>query len=177
MVRNILKYGGIALVIVGVLLVMKNLFTKDNELSDDDLITYSVKVKLLDKDSNEYVSGAKMVLRDENNEIVEEWITTDKAYVVDDLHEGEYILVQEGSVENYHLNTEVIKFKVSDSDKSVVMYNVRMTDEEIKDANTVEEDVNVDNTLSNKNILTLIISGILFTLGFGLIFKVRKGYK
>ena len=67
MVRSIIKYVGIALVIVGVLLVMKNLFAKEDTNWNEDVKDkyYSAKIKLLDKDTNDYLEGAKLILKDQ----------------------------------------------------------------------------------------------------------------
>ena len=56
------------------------------------------------------------------------------------------------------------------------MYNTKMTNEEIKESNTSKDNVEVDNTLSSKSIITVIISLITTIVGFGLIYKVRKSY-
>ena len=56
------------------------------------------------------------------------------------------------------------------------MYNTRMTEEEIREANTTETEVGVDNTLSNRSILTSIIAIVISVIGLNLIYKVRKSY-
>ena len=64
--RTIIKYVGIALVIVGILLVMKNLFEKDTDWSTNEKEEnnknkyYTVEIKLLDKDQKNYLSGSKL---------------------------------------------------------------------------------------------------------------------
>ena len=56
------------------------------------------------------------------------------------------------------------------------MYNTKMTEEEIKEANTSKSEVGVDNTASNKNIMVSIV-GLLMTLaGIYSIYKQRKNY-
>ena len=56
------------------------------------------------------------------------------------------------------------------------MYNTKMTEEEIIEANTTANEVGVDNTASSKNILTVIIAIITTALGLNLIYKVKKNY-
>ena len=126
--KTIIKYIGIALVIAGILLVMKNLVTKDTDLLDkkNNKEYYSVEIKLLNKETKEYVEGAKLVLKDKN--------------------------------------------------RNVVMYNNKLTNEEIKVSNSSKDNVEVDNTLSSKSINTVIISLKTTIVGFGLIYKVRKSY-
>lgn len=177
--KNIIKYVGIALVIVGILLVMKNLFSKDtswssNNGSKNETKYYSAKIKLLDKDTNNYLAGSKLVLKNEKNEIVAEWLTDNKLRTINKLEKGKYTLMQVSAPENYHLNEDNITFAINSSDKFVTMYNTKMTEEEIKESNTTESDVNVDNTLSSKSILTSIIAIIITILGLNLIYKGRR---
>ena len=175
MIRNIIKYLGIALVIVGVLLVMKNLFSKDSDLSTDNNY-YSAKIKLLDKDTANYIKGAKLSLKDETGKTIKTWTTEDKAYTINKLEKGKYTLIEEEAPKYYHLNEEKIEFEIKNKDKTIIMYNKAMTEEEIKKENTTETNVNVDNTASNKNILTIIVAFIISILGLGIIYKTKKNY-
>ena len=178
--RSIIRYLGIALVIVGILLVMKNLFSKESSWESDDKLNnikyYTANIKLLDNDTKDYVEGAKLVLKNSKNEIVDEWTTGKRVYRVNNLENGEYTLIQIGASENYHLNELEIKFKIKNKNKDVVMYNTKMTEEEIKEANTTKEEVGVDNTSSTKNILTSIIAIIITFIGLNRIYKVKKEY-
>ncbi len=178
--RSIIRYLGIALVIVGILLVMKNLFSKESSWESDDKLNnikyYTANIKLLENDTKDYVEGAKLVLKNSKNEIVDEWTTGKRVYRVNNLENGEYTLIQTGASENYHLNELEIKFKIKNKNKDVVMYNTKMTEEEIKEANTTKEEVGVDNTSSTKNILTSIIAIIITFIGLNRIYKVKKEY-
>ena len=181
MIKNIIRYIGIALVIVGILLVMKNLFQKDTNFSNDTnkqnkTTYYSAKIKLLDKDSKDYLKDSKLVLKNSIGEVVASWTTEEKVYIVNKLEKGKYTLIQETAPKDYYLNENSISFEITNKDKDVIMYNIKMTEEEIKDANTTEEEVKVDNTASNKSILTIIISIITTTMGLNLIYKVKKNY-
>ena len=178
--RTIIKYIGIALVIVGILLVMKNLFTKetnwDNNIEETKETYYIAKIKLLDKETKKYLPGSKLILKDENNEIIDEWTTDTKTHTIKELEKGTYTLIQSTAPENYHLNKNSLTFEIKNSDKDVVMYNTKMTEEEIKESNTTKSEVGVDNTLSSKSILTTIIALITITLGLTTIYKVKKNY-
>ena len=85
--RNIIKYIGIILVIAGIILVMKNLFSKDTDLSNNKKdktetkeVYYNARIKLLDKDTDAYISGAKLVLKDEKGKVINSWSSTTKEY-------------------------------------------------------------------------------------------------
>lgn len=180
--KNIVKYVGIVLVIVGILLVMKNLFAKDTDWSSNKNssktteVYYSAKIKLLDKDTDAYLTGGELELRDENGEVVGEWTTEAGVHLINKLKKGKYTLVQTGAPEDYHLNEEEITFEIKSSDKEVTMYNVKMTEEEIKEKNTVSNEVGVDNTLSNKSVLSVIMAAIASSAGIYLIYKEKKSY-
>lgn len=175
--KTIIKYLGIALVIVGILLVMKNLFAKGNDTfkdKKDEIKYYNATIKLLDNDSKEYVDGAKLVLKDEENKIIAEWTTDKNIYVVENLKNGKYTLTQESTSKYYHKNETGVSFEIRGSNKNVVMYNTKLTEEEIKKVNTTESEVNVDNTASSKSILTTIMSIVLIGYGFNIIYKTKK---
>ena len=178
--KSIIKYLGIALVIVGILLVMKNLFSKESGWESDNKLNninyYIANIKLLDKDTKDYVEGAKLVLKNSKNEIVAEWITGKRVYRVNNLEKGEYTLIQTGASENYHLNELEINFEIKNKNKDVVMYNTKMTEEEIKNANTTKTEVGVDNTSSTKNILTSVFAIVISFVGLNIIYKVKKTY-
>lgn len=179
MMKNIIKYVGMALVIVGILLVMKNLFSKEIDTFTEnktEIVYYSAKIKLLDKETGEYLEGANLILKDENDEVVAEWITEDKVYIVNKLEKGKYTLIEDSAPDNYHLNEDGIVFEIKDEDKVVSMYNVKMTEEEIREVNTTNTEVEVDNTASSKSILTVIMAAVVSTIGLSLICRVRKDY-
>lgn len=189
--KNIIRYIALALVIVGIVIVMRNLFknssTKWNTTNDNG---YAVTIKLLDKETKSYINGSKLVLKNEKGTVIDEWTTADKAHTIDDLAEGTYTLEQTTVSDGYEVVDETIKFKVVNKDKNVVMYNTKTSENTTKDenvkttsdntssdnskeSNTVSSDVNVDNTLSLKSNLTYIISAIIIVIGLKLITTKR----
>lgn len=183
MARNIIKYLGIALVIVGIVLVMKNLFTKDDEWSETTKKNasknsyYSASIRLVDKESNAFITGAKLVLKKENGEVVEEWTTEGGVHLVNKLKNGKYVLIQESATEDYHLNEDGVSFEIDGADSEVIMYNIALTEEEkaiIKAQNTTASNVNVDNTLSKKSIFSIFIGIASIIAGVALILVQRR---
>lgn len=183
--KNIIKYIGIVLVIAGILLVTKNLFTQDDEWNTTDtkknetteVAYYSAKIELLDKESNAYLTGATLVLKNDVGEVVEKWTTDGGVHLVRKLKAGSYVLEQESAPEGYHLNEEGVSFKVKNKDKEVTMYNTKMTEEEIEEArqqNTTSSEVGVDNTLSEKSILSILVGVVSIALGVGLILVQKR---
>ena len=189
MLRSIIKYGGLALIIVGIVIVTKNLFTSDTEWENSKKNNknkdsyYSVKVSLLDKESNSFISGANLTVKDESGTVISGWTTDDSAHLITNLKQGSYTLVQETAKEGYHLNSDVIKFKIKDKDETVVMYNIKMTEAELKNqgnttnnqvSNNTSNEVGVENTSSTKSIYSYIISLIFIALGTKLIFIKKE---
>jgi len=132
-------------------------------------------------ETKSFISGANLILKDEDGNIVKRWITENKVHTIEKLTNGKYILNQETTLENYHLNEDDIEFEIKGEDKTVVMYNIALTKEEIEQRedenrknNTTSNDVNVENTASNKSILTNIIAIISIVLGIFVIYFQRK---
>lgn len=168
MIKNIVRYLGLALVIVGIVLVMKNLFSTDTEnwgsksFSNTNSKTYyTANIKLLSEEDDEYIVGSKLVLKDENDKVVDEWKTEDKEHAVVKLESGTYVLEQVETVDGYVKSDKVITFKITDDDKDIVMYNAVVV-EEVKET---ASEVSVDNTLSVKSSVTAIVAGITILLG------------
>ena len=188
MKQNIIKYGALALIIVGIVLVMKNLVSSDtkwNEASKSGNTnsTYSVSIQLLDKETDAYISNAKLSLKDKNNKVIDEWTTGTGVHLVGNLKNGSYTLTQVEANSKYALNKENIMFKIEGKDKKVTMYNEALTEEEEEAQKTNEASNNenlsptettVESTSSFKNTY-LYFAGIISVLfGMGLIFRVKR---
>lgn len=181
--RSVIKYVGIILVIAGILLVMKNLFTQEDEWSGSKngntskVVYYSAKVQLLDKESGSYLTGASLMLKNSDGQILEKWTTDGGVHLISNLKKGTYTIEQESAPEGYHLNEDGVLFKISNKDQDVTMYNVKMTDEEIEEArrqNTTSNEVGVDNTLSEKSIWAILGGVLCIGLGIGMILFQRR---
>lgn len=188
MIKNIVKYGGLALVLVGIILVMKSLFTSDVEWSSDKTGSksskngvYSVTISLLDKETESFITGSKMLLKDEDGTVVSSWTTDSGVRLVTSLENGTYYLVQEAASEGYHLNSDGVAFTIDGEDQEVVMYNIKLTEEEVQNQGMYNEEtgeitsqVGVENTLSMKSWVSLIGAVASIGLGLGLIVKKSK---
>ena len=190
MLRSIIKYGGLALVIIGIILVMKNLFNSDskydnngNKKKDNKVVekVYSAKVSLLDEDSNKFVSGASLVIKDKNGNVISTWTSENSIHLVSSLKNGVYTLIEEKAPDGYKLNTNTVTFEIKNKDKSVKMYNKKMTQQE-KEAyeaeqrarNTVSDEIDVDNTLSSKDITMIVTAVSSVVFGLALIFYKKE---
>ena len=178
MIKDIIRYIVIILIVVAIALVIRGLVNQDSDWEEDNSNTtnnetyYQASISLLDKETEEFISGATLTVRSATGEEVDSWITTEEAYTISNLKSGTYTLEQEIASDEYKLNEESITFEVEDTNVDVVMYNEKKTEEELaeeKAQNTTSDEINVDNTLSYKNKSLAILSIIIFIIGIGLI--------
>lgn len=181
--RNIIKYVGIVLVIAGILLVMKNLFAQDDSFSNpkkNKIETpkyYSAEISLLDKENDAYLSGISLVLKNEKNETIEKWTSDDGVHLVSNLQKGKYTVEQENTLDGYKEKEEVTTFEITDKDTEVIVYNEKLTEEEIEELrqqNTTSNEVGVENTLSVKNIWSILGGVVSIVIGVGMILFQKK---
>ena len=76
----------------------------------------AVSINKLDSDTNEFVSGAKLVVKNNKGEQVAAWTTTKESYYIN-LDEGEYTLEEVEAPNGYVLNTTPISFKIDENGK------------------------------------------------------------
>ncbi len=118
-----------------------------------------------DVTTGEELPGAKLELRNENNELVEAWVSTNEPHKIKGLAPGKYYLTEVLAPEGYELSTETIEFVVKEDgtvDGKIVMYN------------KPETIVPVPITSSFKTITTSLIGLIILGLGSIVIYRNYK---
>ena len=103
-----------------------------NGETEKDIVMYNspekttpVKISKQDITNKSELPGAKLVLKDANGNVIEEWTSTNEPHYVT-LKAGTYYLSETIAPEGYKLSTETISFTVNKDgkvDKDVVMYN------------------------------------------------------
>ncbi len=183
LMRNVIKYAGLALVVVGIIIVMKNLFSSDTEWKETNqkvnAKVYNISVSLMDKESKAYISDSKLVLKDESGKIVDEWITSNGVHLIGNLKNGKYTLTQTEANQKYFLNTESMTIQLNGKDEKVTMYNTALTEEQIKNGvsnnpNVTSSETAVESTGSNKHILPYIIGIISILFGSRCLYKAKE---
>ena len=89
-------------------------------VSDSDDITHvrfgndftRVLISKLDITNAEELPGAHLIIHDQNNNVVEEWISTDTPHLIERLPVGRYRLTETIAPPGYELSTEIIYFEV-----------------------------------------------------------------
>ena len=88
--------------------------------------TTPVKISKQDATTGKELPGAKLVLKDANGKVVDEWVSTTTPHYIENLAAGTYTLSETMAPEGYALTTETVTFTVDatgKTNKEVVMYN------------------------------------------------------
>ena len=142
-----------------------------NEKED---IPTKVSISKQDITNGKEIAGAHLVVKDSEGNIVEEWVSSTTPHFIETLKPGTYTLTETIAPKGYILSNETITFVVRDdgSITTVVMYN---TPKEIpEEPITPGEVIEVENTLSSKNIFTSLMGIVSVSFGLGII---KSNYK
>lgn len=126
---------------------------------------FLVYISKQDVTTGEELAGAYLELYNENNELVEAWISTDEVHIIEGLKPGKYTLKETIAPDGYELSSETVEFTVKEDgtvDGKVIMYN--------KPAEVVE----VPSTSSFKTITASLIGIVIIGLGAMVIYKNYK---
>ena len=105
----------------------------------EDQIT-KVRVTKVDITSKEELEGATLQILDEAKEVVEEWVSTKEAHVIEGLKTGEEYTLKETVAPDGYIITSEITF-VIDEDGNVVTRGTTTTDEDGNTVILVEDDI------------------------------------
>ena len=81
----------------------------------------AVRINKVDKATNNNIAGATLVLKNWKDEVVTSWVSTTDAHIIQNLQNGTYTLEETKAPEGYKLNTEKVKFDITDSNKDVTV--------------------------------------------------------
>lgn len=116
-----------------------------------------VIINKIDAETKKALAGAVLVLKDQSGNIIAEFTTSEEAYIIEDLSNGEYELSEKSAPEGYALSEKIYKFTIDDDNR-----NHTITVENYKE-------IYVPNTNSNSTIMYILgtiimVSGISFVI-------------
>lgn len=131
-------------------------------------INNAIYISKQDITSKEELPGAKLIVKDSKGNIIDSWISTKEAHLIQNLKEGIYTLTEETAPDGYELSSETITFEIKDGEVAgtVIMYNTK------KKASS-EEVIETKKT-SSSNVIFYVIFGILASTGAALVYKNRN---
>jgi len=101
--------------------------TKNVNASNPVKLNLNTKVEIskIDATTGKELPGAKLTVKDSNGKVVDSWVSTNSAHVIEGLTPGKYTLTEEVAPEGYKLSTEIVTFEVKLDGvvKKVVMKN------------------------------------------------------
>lgn len=125
-----------------------------------------VSISKQDITNKKELPGASLVVKDYDGKVIDEWVSSDKPHVIENLKPGTYTLTETLQPDGYILSSETITFTVKGdgSITKVVMYNEPAS----------KDIVEVENTASFKTITSSVIGLIVIAVGLALVFKNKK---
>ena len=154
-------------------------YTKTVEMKDEinfSIETNAISIIKRDKDTNEMIEGATLVLSDENGKVIEEWTTAKEAHVIYKLKNGKYTLSEKEAPAGYELNKETITFEVTSdtTSQTITFYNKKEVPETVEE--TPEEVINVpvESTGMNKGMMGLTVGVLAIASGVTIIYRKTK---
>lgn len=128
----------------------------DNQENDTQSI---VKIKNINKE-DEYVSGSVLQIQNENGFILQEFTSSREDFVLENLEEGKYYLVQLSAPNEYDLNPNKVEFSVKEGTTEVQIIN--------------ERSIILPGDMSANSILLISMAMLDITIIIGVIVYVKK---
>ena len=149
-------------------------FVKVDYVKMINLVKGDININKLDAETNEFVSGAHLVIKNAKGEIVAQWVSTEESYYLY-LDEGDYVLTETEAPKGYILNNNSVEFRV-DADGNLF---IKDSDGNYKSANGVimyNEIEEIEIPATGLNSVITYVTGTL-VLAFGAIMLYRNEKK
>lgn len=120
----------------------------------------------IDSETKEALAGATLVLKDKNGKVVDRWVSTTEAHVIENLSLGTYTLEEEKAPEGYELSDSKITITI---DKYGVTKEVTMENHK-----TPGEEIEVPKTDSQIPMIVYLLGIAVVASGTGLVYYNAK---
>ncbi len=124
-----------------------------------------VNILKVDAATGNPLSGATLVVKDSDGNVVEEFVTTTEPHTITGLEDGEYTVEEVEAPEGYNKSDEVYKFTISDETPTALV---------IFENNEIVE---VPFTGSSKSLISTIFGSMLLISGVGFVYYNGKKQK
>lgn len=132
---------------------------------ENKAITKLANILKVDAATGKPLAGAVLVVKNSAGEVVAEFTTTEEAYTLTDLENGEYSVEEKSAPEGYTKSDDIYKFTISDeTPTALVIFE-----------NT--EKVEVPFTGSNKSLINTLFGSVLLISGVGFVYYNDKKQK
>ena len=124
-----------------------------------------VNILKVDAKTGNPLAGATLVVKDNEGNVIEEFVTTEEPHTITDLKDGEYTVEEIAAPEGYKKSDEIYKFTISDETPTALV---------IFENNEIVE---VPFTGSNKSLISTLFGSVLLISGVGFVYYNGKKQK
>ena len=135
---------------------------------ENTALTKLVNIVKIDKATGQPLAGAHLVVKNEQGEVIADFVSTEQPYTIKDLKDGKYSVYEVEAPSGYKKNEATYYFTISDGNTVA-----SVTVENEKEGEVVE----VPNTGSNDSVIPGVIGSIALLSGVGFAYKHGKKQK
>lgn len=135
---------------------------------ENTALTKLVNIVKIDKSTGQPLAGAHLVVKNEQGEVIADFVSTEQPYTIKDLKDGKYSVYEVEAPSGYKKNEATYYFTISDGNTVA-----SVTVENEKEGEVVE----VPNTGSNDSVIPGVIGSIALLSGVGFAYKHGKKQK
>ena len=135
---------------------------------ENTALTKLVNIVKIDKSTGQPLAGAHLVVKNEQGEVIADFVSTEQPYTIKDLKDGKYSVYEVEAPSGYKKNEATYYFTISDGNTVA-----SVTVENEKKGEVVE----VPNTGSNDSVIPGVIGSIALLSGVGFAYKHGKKQK
>ena len=135
---------------------------------ENTALTKLVNIVKIDKSTGQPLAGAHLVVKNEQGEVIADFVSTEQPYTIKDLKDGKYSVYEVEAPSGYKKNEATYYFTISDGNTVA-----SVTVENEKEGEVVK----VPNTGSNDSVIPGVIGSIALLSGVGFAYKHGKKQK
>ncbi len=124
-----------------------------------------VQIVKIDKETELPLAGAHLKVTDKNGKVIADFISTEEAYVIEQIKDGTYYVEELEAPEGYIKSDEKYSFTISDGTPTAQVLITNTKEEMIQE---------VPDTANNSSIFPTILGGVILISGIGFIYYNGK---